>query len=199
MPFFLHAGRLQHFAHVPKCGGTSVEKALETRFGPLAFFDGEHFRRDPVRRFARSSPQHMTAEVTELYIPRHFRGSSFALVRHPLSRFISAYHHAQRRGRLPACVTPESWLSEFRKTQHLRPSMTTIYDRLQNSFSPTLKYFALKMDCNQSVIGFTATTALSWNSVISQVILTILYSNRNKGQSAKSFAIWLINSIRRIL
>lgn len=145
MPFFLHDGRLQHFAHVPKCGGTSIEQALEARLGPLAFFDGRHFTRHLSERFTSCSPQHATAEATEVCIPRHFRGASFALVRHPLSRFVSAYHHAQRRGRLPAMVSPEAWLIHYRKIQHLRPCWYDNHLRPATEFLfPDTKVFRLE-------------------------------------------------------
>ena len=45
MPIFRHDGALYFFAHVPKCGGQSVEDYLSRRFGPLAFLNNDYYAR----------------------------------------------------------------------------------------------------------------------------------------------------------
>ena len=45
MPFFQLASKLVYFAHVPKCGGTSVERGLMDNGLKMAFRDGQWWDR----------------------------------------------------------------------------------------------------------------------------------------------------------
>lgn len=84
MPIFRVDNELHFFAHVPKCAGTTIEAHLVDRFGPLGLFGTD-------TEF-HVSLQHLTwAEVISL-VPENWIASSFAVVRHPLARFLSAYN-----------------------------------------------------------------------------------------------------------
>ena len=96
MPVFLHNGRLHVFCHVPKAAGTMIEAVLREEFGQLAFLDQNHFRDERII-WSATSPQHISAADFHRLIPAEMIASSFAVVRHPISRLISAYHFAQRR------------------------------------------------------------------------------------------------------
>lgn len=92
MPFFKVDNSLVYYAHVPKCGGTSVAYYINERFGPLAFQDNTYFRRPEHHRWTRSSAQHVDATVLEHLIPLSFFSAVFTIVRHPVDRVVSIYH-----------------------------------------------------------------------------------------------------------
>ena len=83
-------GTLVLFAHVPRCGGTSVERHLASRFGPLALLDRSHYAREGTP-WSASSPQHAEAEVLARLVPREWIALSFAVVRHPAARLASVF------------------------------------------------------------------------------------------------------------
>lgn len=92
MPIFRIGPKLVYYAHVPKCGGMAVEQYLQARFSPLAFVDSQHHSRPSEVRWSRTSPQHVHLEVLTRLFPEGFFDASFAVVRHPVARLISAYH-----------------------------------------------------------------------------------------------------------
>jgi len=92
MPVFRCNNALHYFAHVPKCGGQSVEAYLTERFGSLAFLDNQHYRLKPWERWTRSSPQHVCYSDLRLLFPTDWIASSFAVVRNPYNRAMSAYN-----------------------------------------------------------------------------------------------------------
>ncbi|WP_026820802.1 sulfotransferase family 2 domain-containing protein [Arthrobacter castelli] len=90
MPIFRKDGQNILFVHVPKAGGSTVERV----FGNSGY---QVLYRDPktgpksVNRLRRCSPQHMHAEMLD----RNFRLNAFDLIlmvtREPLARFRSEY------------------------------------------------------------------------------------------------------------
>lgn len=92
MPLFRVQDKLHYYAHVPKCAGSAVADYLTARCGPLAFQNTKFLMDLPEQRWTKSSPQHVDwASFTKL-IPADWIASSFAVVRHPTARVISAYH-----------------------------------------------------------------------------------------------------------
>jgi len=92
MPIFRIGDQLHYFAHVPKCGGTSVETYLAERFGTLGFAE-------PVRRgvpegrlWNRTMVQHIPVTALTSLVPLDWFHSSFATVRHPIRRLISIFY-----------------------------------------------------------------------------------------------------------
>ncbi|GGB06765.1 sulfotransferase family 2 domain-containing protein [Allosediminivita pacifica] len=92
MPFFKIDQRLVYYAHVPKCGGSSIAQYIRDRFGPLAFHESGFLSRPEAERWTKSSPQHVDAEVLERLIPLSFFDAVFTIVRHPVKRAVSTYH-----------------------------------------------------------------------------------------------------------
>jgi hypothetical protein len=92
MPIFRALEKLVYFAHIPKCGGTSIESYIKERFGAVAFLDNQFTKRDPSQKWSKTSPQHVDRESLEHLFPPGFFDATFAVVRHPVSRIISAYH-----------------------------------------------------------------------------------------------------------
>jgi hypothetical protein len=91
MPIFRINDQLHYFAHVPKCGGTSVETYLAQRFGQLAFYEPLPPTGDKARVWARTTGQHIPVSALDRLIPPEWLASSFAIVRHPVDRLISDF------------------------------------------------------------------------------------------------------------
>lgn len=91
MPFFEINSKKFFFAHVPKCGGTSVEKGLLKIGVDLCFYDPKFFA--AANRWNRSSPQHIANVDLERLISKNSFDSFFTVVRDPVARFLSAFNH----------------------------------------------------------------------------------------------------------
>lgn len=114
MPVFRVGDKLHYYAHVPKCGGSSVEAYLKARFGPLAFLDTRFLDQPEARRWTRSSPQHLPLDAFRRLVPESWIASSFAVVRHPLKRLVSAF---QFQVEVEKTVAPlwsiDEWVDDF--------------------------------------------------------------------------------------
>lgn len=136
MPIFRIGGELHFFAHVPKCGGTSVETYLTERFGPLGFLESGRFRIPMDQRWNRTSGEHVPIEALHRLIPADWLVSSFAVVRHPVRRLISAFFFARDiTHKLPISADFNAWavdaLSRVRQDPyllegHLRPQAALV-------------------------------------------------------------------------
>ncbi len=91
MPIIKINGLLVYYAHVPKCGGSSVEDYLTERFGPLAFMDRRYNGQPVATRWNRSSPQHIPVENLDRLFPEGFFDHVFTVVRHPVDRLRSVF------------------------------------------------------------------------------------------------------------
>lgn len=131
MPIFKANGKLVYYAHVPKCGGTAVGWYLNERFGPLAFSDRTHTRQTVEERWSQTSPQHIDRDSLSRLFPDGFFDASFAIVRHPVTRIVSAYHfQVEVEESVPASTGFSEWLSDiedrraedpFAFDNHIRP------------------------------------------------------------------------------
>lgn len=136
MPIFRIGDRLHYFAHVPKCGGSSVERYLGDRFGKLAFVDTRYLERPAPLRWTRSSPQHVAVADLRRLVPEDWIASAFAVVRHPLHRLISAFAFQVEVERSIASIWTideffDDWLEKaatepFLFDGHLRPQSDLI-------------------------------------------------------------------------
>lgn len=103
MPVIRAGTRLIFFAHVPKCGGQSMDIYLQRRFGPLGLWDPGFLRRGAAARATPVSPQHLSGVQVAALFPEGLFDAQFALVRHPVARILSEYHYDIRlRGLSPA-------------------------------------------------------------------------------------------------
>jgi Sulfotransferase family len=131
MPIFRINDKLHFYAHVPKCGGSSVEFYLTERFGPMALDERGHDLIPPHERWSVESANHMPVQDLYRIFPRDWFVSSFATVRHPLRRLTSAFFFARDvMKRLPLSTDFNAWaataLAEldgapFRYGSHLLP------------------------------------------------------------------------------
>lgn len=135
MPIFRTDAKLVYYAHVPKCGGSAVNWYLTQRFGPLAMTDARYTSIAPARRWNRTSPQHIDRESLERLFPLDFFDAVFSIVRHPVTRILSAYHFQRDvEQSLSSHVDFSDWLADlpelmeenvFAFDNHVRP-MTMI-------------------------------------------------------------------------
>jgi hypothetical protein len=113
-------GRLLHFIHIPKTGGSAVSSYLRAK-GQVALYSRESVG------WSKSTPQHMEAATHRVLLPEGFADHSFAILRDPLDRLLSEYRYrATRRhdaGDLPDSIAPGDeltvefdWGEEFRGT-----------------------------------------------------------------------------------
>jgi len=131
MPLLKADDKLVYYAHVPKCGGMSVGRYLTKRFGALAFHDSRQMRHDSASRWSRTSPQHIDRESLARLFPAGFFDAVFTIVRHPVSRIVSAYHfQLEVEQSIPASMEFSDWLADmeerlkedpFAFDNHIRP------------------------------------------------------------------------------
>lgn len=114
MPIFRVGEKLHYYAHVPKCGGSSVEGYLKDRFGSLAFLNTQFLSVPETHRWSKSSPQHLPLADFHRLVPKDWISSSFAVVRHPLRRLISAYHFQRDvENTVSAIWTIDEWFDDY--------------------------------------------------------------------------------------
>lgn len=137
MPLFRINHDLHYFAHVPKCAGASIEVYLGKRFGKLALLNGQYFNVAEHQRWTRSSPQHIDVASLNLLIPPKWIASSFAIVRHPMTRLRSAYDY-QRLGEksIPESMDINTWLEDWAKTREAHPFRFDNHVRPANDLVP---------------------------------------------------------------
>lgn len=138
MPILRAGGRLVYYAHVPKCAGSALEHYLEARFGPLGFLDARHTAIPKDRRWSRTSPQHVDAETLGRLFPPGFFDATFAVVRHPEARIVSAFHFQREvEATISLNVSFGEWLEDlldareedpFLHDNHTRPMAEIVPD-----------------------------------------------------------------------
>ena len=156
MPFFKTAGKLVYYAHVPKCGGSSVGSYMQARFGDLAFNDTRYLSQPEPQRWTRTSPQHVDAQSLQRLIPFNFFDACFTIVRHPVARAVSTYHFQQEvEGKVAAGVGFSDWLASlpallqqepFAADNHIRPMAQIVPEgaavfHLEHGLEPLVAWF----------------------------------------------------------
>jgi hypothetical protein len=102
------------FLHIPKCGGTSIEKVLGTAtieeffsFKKVSthkefFISPEKFSADDFSLCMSKTPQHFTFMELKKSIPPETFDSylKFSVIRNPYTRFVSEYNHIKGKIKL---------------------------------------------------------------------------------------------------
>ena len=91
MPIFKINNKLILFTHIPKCGGTSVEKYFLEIGCKIAFYDNKIYQISEESRWNKSSPQHIDGESFGRLFSDDFFDHKFLICRHPYSRLKSAF------------------------------------------------------------------------------------------------------------
>lgn len=91
MPIFKANNLLCHFAHIPKCGGSSIESYCRKVGICIAFLNQEHDVTPESMKWSTSSPQHIDGYSLSRLFPPEFFDFYFTVCRHPLSRLKSAF------------------------------------------------------------------------------------------------------------
>ena len=113
MPIFRYGGGVAYFAHIPKCGGSSVEDYIVERFGGIWLHDNTFSAREPARRWSRTSAQHIDWASLQQMLPVADFDAVFAVVRHPAARLASDFHFQIDVEKSTPAGTPFSaWLRE---------------------------------------------------------------------------------------
>lgn len=114
MPIIRTGQSLTFYAHVPKCGGSSMAHYLTERFGPIAFHSPYFLSIKPENRWSKCSPQHIDAKSAGRLFPEGFFDHVFTFVRHPVGRTISTYHFQVEVERsVSEAVSFIDWLDEI--------------------------------------------------------------------------------------
>lgn len=120
-----------YFAHIPKCGGTSVERYLRHK--------GRVFLVSPNRtRLSRTTPQHVPARIAANWVPAELTDHRFTVVREPVGRLVSAFRYKARPAPCP----------EPRKGQRL------LSGRKDGRVDPNRRCFEIRFRREPQVLSF---------------------------------------------
>jgi len=160
MPIVRAGPHLFYFAHVPKCGGSAIEAYLAARFGRIALLDTRHHARTADKRWSRTSPQHISLDVCERLFPEGFFDHSFAVVRHPVARLVSAYYFQREIEQLPLARAGFSeWLETLPEMMENDPFVFDNHTRPMVDLVPAeAKVFYLEHGLDALVPWFDAIT-----------------------------------------
>jgi len=137
MPLFKVDEQLVYYAHVPKCGGSSIASYLRERFGPLGFHDNAYLQQPEDQRWTASSPQHVDALNLERLIPPSFFSAAFTIVRHPVGRAVSTYHfQLEVENTIPEGTSFSDWLHSLSETHPKSPFAFDNHTRPMNEIVP---------------------------------------------------------------
>ncbi|SLN33305.1 Sulfotransferase family protein [Roseivivax jejudonensis] len=163
MPLYRFDTALICFVHVPKTGGSSLEKALRAMGGVQAMHCGK------AMPYTRCTPQHMHAAVLDVFAPEALTDLRLAVVRHPFDRLRSEYR--MRRAGEIARGRPapdfDSWVERvferyarnpYVHDNHVRPQTafvteTTTVFRFEDGLEAPLEEIARRVGCPAAPLG----------------------------------------------
>ena len=136
MPIYRINGLNVLFIHVPKTGGTSVEKFLLGHAEPALHNRGVKLLK-PISDGLLSpslAMQHFHAELLEGMFPKGFFDYAFMVVRHPMQRLVSEYGHSRGLGRIDSRLPFNAWAHMMLTVQKIEPSFSNNHFRPQADF-----------------------------------------------------------------
>jgi hypothetical protein len=145
MPIFTRDDRAVLFVHVPKTGGTTIEKMMVGAGWEVGFRATP--RTHPTQsRLHRVSPQHYHADLLAQTLKLDRFDATFLVTRDPLARFRSEY--AMRNKRHPEAGTAahvEEWTRSIIRRVRVNPSVLDNHVRPQHEFLvPGARLFRLE-------------------------------------------------------
>ena len=93
MPILVKNNIVCHFAHIPKCGGSSISNYCQTIGIKIGFTDKSFVASPASQPWNISSPQHIDGYSLSRLFFEEFFDFGFAVSRYPVSRLISAFKH----------------------------------------------------------------------------------------------------------
>jgi len=141
MPFFKCDAGLIFFFHIPKCGGSSVEHALQKNGHKLSFFD-TGFMSNMNNMWYKSSPQHITYADYKTLFKEDIFFYKFTVVREPVSRFLSAFN--ANRFRIGKHMSFKRFLSALEK--NITVGNDYFGKRFDNHFLPSSRFIPEQCD-----------------------------------------------------
>ncbi|HUQ38053.1 MAG TPA: sulfotransferase family 2 domain-containing protein [Aestuariivirga sp.] len=136
MPVFAINGKSVLFIHIPKTGGTTVEKVL-SQFGSMSLHSNGNCLKDQFRGGWLSKPvplQHLHgALLRRLILPDQF-DLVFMLVRDPVQRMLSEYRHSRELGRPEALLSFSVWLQISLRLVRSDPAFRNNHFRAQADY-----------------------------------------------------------------
>lgn len=141
MPVMMKDGKRVLFVHIPKCGGSSLEKELSLRgWRELLSIRGIHTKE---LTFIKCSPQHMHGEQLRFLFNLAEFDEIVSVVRNPFDRFRSEYYWQLQQKMVS--VPPEQWIEETLECYHENPFIYDNHIRPQTEFLiEGMKWFKLE-------------------------------------------------------
>lgn len=157
MPLYRYKNRILLFVHIPKTGGSSVEKFFKSGPAVQAFHSRQRLGMNSV------TPQHMHWEVIEKWIPANFYDAAFCVVRNPFSRVASEYRW-QRQARQAAVRGFDVWINNKLDIFEKNPYICDNHIRPQVEFvGGAVKVFHLENGISHAINFGNITLGLSSN------------------------------------
>lgn len=152
MPIFTKGERAVLFVHVPKTGGTSLERML-IREGWEVGFRATPKTHPTQSRLHRVSPQHFHAELLEQTLRLDRFDAIFLITREPLARFRSEYvMRNKRNANAGSAAHVEAWARRLFRRRAANPSVLDNHLRPQHEFVvPDARIFRLE-DGMESIV-----------------------------------------------
>lgn len=129
MPVFTKDGRAVLFIHVPKTGGTALEKHFVRAGWEMSYHDGR-MGKGELNHYRRCTPQHMHGSMLQEHFLLGRFDAVFAVVRDPIARFRSEFAMRNRHEMTTSAAAVERWAAEtfdryasnpFVHDNHIRP------------------------------------------------------------------------------
>lgn len=159
MPLYRIKDKLVFFVHVPKTGGTSVEKALESV--------GKVCLDKKIEGFPAPS-QHFHAEIYNKLLPEDFYDRGFMIVRNPFTRLISEYRHKYSREKTKN-LDFDAWVKKSFSTYQSNSYVHQNHIRPQVEFiSPSVDIFKFEDGIQQCIDNITAYSGLEQRIILTR-------------------------------
>jgi len=132
VPTFTKDGRSLLFIHVPKAGGTSIERRLERAGWQMGFRATS--RTEEQFRLRRVSPQHYHGDLLKEVLRLGAFDVIFMLVREPLARFRSEYAHRNRDPEKGRAEVVTAWADDVLERYERNPYVLDNHLRPQHEY-----------------------------------------------------------------
>ena len=139
MPIFRTTNKDILFIHIPKAGGTSVEKFFYANRFAILFVDHAGKKTqylNSLNNLTKCSPQHMHGDLLKSYFDLSKFSSTFTMVRHPVERIVSEYNYRMKIAKIEKTKNIEinAWVNEALQAYSSNPYIYDNHLRPQSQF-----------------------------------------------------------------